>query len=106
MKAYYTFNWPTQWRFGVAEGVSYVDSITNIEQTEVDEKGYMPSNLLNYLDFSLDVNIGDLINVSDLKNVWVGYSLHHRSAIFEKASQFGRIKGGSNYNTLYLQYHF
>lgn len=106
MKAYYTFNWPTQWRFGVAEGVSYVDSITNIEQTEMDEKGYTPSNLLNYLDFSLDVNIGDLINVSDLKNVWVGYSLHHRSAIFEKASQFGRIKGGSNYNTLYLQYHF
>ncbi|MDF5089150.1 MipA/OmpV family protein, partial [Vibrio parahaemolyticus] len=39
-------------------------------------------------------------------NMWVGYSLHHRSAIFESASQFGRIKGGSNYNTIYFQFEF
>ena len=34
------------------------------------------------------------------------HSKHHRSAIFETASHFGRIKGGSNYNTVYLQWHF
>lgn len=62
IKAYYTFNWPTQWRFGVAEGMSYIDNITYIEGTEMEEKGYTPSNLLNYLDFSLDVNVGDLFN--------------------------------------------
>ncbi len=106
IKAYYTFNWPTQWRFGVAEGMSYIDNITYIEGTEMEEKGYTPSNLLNYLDFSLDVNVGDLFNQKDWDNMWVGYSLHHRSAIFENASQFGRIKGGSNYNTIYFQYEF
>ncbi|WP_367988826.1 MipA/OmpV family protein [Vibrio sp. NTOU-M3] len=106
IKAYYTFNWPTTWRFGVAEGMSYVDNITYIEQTEMDEKGYTPSNLLNYLDFSFDVNAGDLFNNSDFKHVWFGYSLHHRSAIFEKSSQYGRIKGGSNYNTIYVQFDF
>lgn len=47
-----------------------------------------------------------VVNANDLNNVWIGYSLHHRSAIFEKASQYGRIKGGSNYNTLYLQVDF
>ncbi|ASI96588.1 MipA/OmpV family protein [Vibrio rotiferianus] len=106
IKAYYTFNWPTKWRFGVAEGMSYIDNITYIEDTEMEEKGYTASNLLNYLDFSFDVNVGDLFNQKDWENMWVGYSLHHRSAIFESASQFGRIKGGSNYNTIYFQYDF
>ncbi|MDN3613795.1 MAG: MipA/OmpV family protein [Vibrio gallaecicus] len=106
IKAFYTFDWPTQWRFGLAEGMSYVDSITYIEAKEMEEKGYTASHLLNYLDISLDVNVGDLINEKDLDNLWVGYSIHHRSAIFENASQFGRIKGGSNYNTIYVQYEF
>ncbi|OLQ87748.1 MltA-interacting MipA family protein [Vibrio ponticus] len=106
IKAYVNFDWPTRWRFGFAEGLSYIDNITYVEASEMAEKGYTPSHLLNYLDFSLDVNVGDLVNDSDWKNVWVGYSLHHRSAIFEKASQFGRIKGGSNYNTVYVQFNF
>ncbi|EJG1639258.1 MipA/OmpV family protein [Vibrio sp. B513a] len=106
IKAYYTVNWPTTWRFGVAEGVSYIDSITYIEGTEMEDKGYTPSKLLNYLDFSFDVNVGDLFNQKSWNNMWVGYSLHHRSAIFESASQFGRIKGGSNYNTIYFQFEF
>lgn len=106
IKAFYTFNWPTKWRFGVAEGMSYVDSMTYIENEEMKSKGYKPSHLLNYLDFSVDVNLGDLINNRDFDNMWFGYSIHHRSAIFESASQYGRIKGGSNYNTLYLQIDF
>ncbi|UPQ88969.1 MipA/OmpV family protein [Vibrio sinaloensis] len=106
IKAYYTFEWPIQWRFGVAEGLSYIDSLTYIEYEEMKRKGYEPSKLLNYLDFSVDVNVGDLFNQPDYNHVWFGYSLHHRSAIFEKASQFGRIKGGSNYNTLYVQIDF
>ncbi len=106
IKAYYTFDWPTKWRFGIAEGMSYIDNVTYIEDIEMEEKGYTPSNLLNYLDFSFDLNVGSLLNQKVLNNMWVGYSLHHRSAIFEKASQFGRIKGGSNYNTMYFQYEF
>ncbi|WP_275724341.1 MipA/OmpV family protein [Vibrio furnissii] len=106
IKAYYTFDWPTQWRFGVAEGMSYIDHITYIEKTEMDRKGYTASHLLNYLDFSFDVNVGDLFNQPTWKQVWLGYSLHHRSAIFEKSSQYGRIKGGSNYNTVYVQFTF
>lgn len=106
IKAYANISWPTKWRFGVAEGLSYINNITYIEQTEMDEKGYRPSELLNYLDFSVDVNLGDLFNYKEWNGVWLGYSIHHRSAIFEKASQYGRIKGGSNYNTVYLQFDF
>ncbi|MCJ8318397.1 MAG: MipA/OmpV family protein [Colwellia sp.] len=106
VKAYVTIPWPTKWRIGVAEGLSYVSDLTYIEATEMEEKGYKGSELLNYIDVSFDINIGDLFNSRSLEHVWLGYSLHHRSAIFESASQFGRIKGGSNYNTVYLQFDF
>lgn len=106
IKAYYTFDWPTRWRFGLAEGISYIDNVTYVEATDMQEKGYAPSRLLNYLDLSLDVNIGDLFDRSKWRDIWVGYSLHHRSGIFEKSSQYGGIKGGSNYNTVYMQLGF
>lgn len=106
IKAYYTIPWPVRWRLGVAEGLSYVSDVTYIERVEMEEKGYRPSELMNSLDFSVDINLGDIFNVNALKETWLGYSIHHRSSIFESASQFGRIKGGSNYNTVYLQFDF
>jgi outer membrane protein len=105
IKAYYTFPLPWKVRFGFAEGISYIDEVTYIEQTEMDEKGYRSSNFLNYLDFSLDLHLGDVFG-EKLDQIWLGYSIHHRSAIFESSSRFGRIKGGSNYNSVYLQWHF
>jgi len=106
LKGYYTFKSPITWRSGIAIGLSYASDISFIEQKEMDEKGLRSSNLMSYLDFSLDVALDDLFNSKSMKNWWLGYSIHHRSAIFESSSAFGRIKGGSNYNTLYLQYHF
>ena len=105
IKAYYTIPLPWEVRFGVAEGISYVNEVTYIEQTEMDEKGYRSSQLLNYLDFSLDLHLGDIFG-EKLDDIWLGYSIHHRSAIFESSSRFGRIKGGSNYNSVYLQWHY
>nr|MDT0251016.1 MipA/OmpV family protein [Endozoicomonas sp.] len=106
IKAYYNFAWPVRWRLGVAEGMSYISNLTYIEKNEMDEKAYNPSKLMNALDLSLDANLGDLTTIKELDTAWFGYSLHHRSSIFERASHFGRIKGGSNYNTIYLQWHF
>ncbi|OEG74895.1 MltA-interacting MipA family protein [Shewanella colwelliana] len=106
IKAFYTFELGPRFRLGVAEGLSYVSSLTHIEGSEIEEKGYKPSKLLNYLDFSLDLNMGDLFNSHNMRNMWLGYAIHHRSGIFETSSAFGRIKGGSNYQTIYLQWHF
>lgn len=106
IKAYYTIDWPVRWRIGAAEGLSYASDVTYIEASEMERKGYRPSELMNFLDFSIDINLGDIFNVNALNETWLGYSIHHRSAIFESASQFGRIKGGSNYNTVYIQFDF
>jgi outer membrane protein len=107
IKAYYTLPIPrVRVRAGIAEGFSYITKVTWIERTNNAKKGYIPSNLLNYLDFSLDVSLGDIFRTDMARGIWLGYSIHHRSAIFETAQHFGRISGGSNYQTLYLQYEF
>jgi outer membrane protein len=106
IKAYYTFNWPITWRLGAAEGASYASQVTYIEETELNKKDYEVSKLMNYLDFSVDINLSKLFGCKGPSTLWLGYAIHHRSAIFETASHFGRIKGGSNYNTVYLQWHF
>jgi len=105
MKAYLTIPWPFRWRIGMAEGLSYINHITYIEQEVYDRKDYVPVNLLNYLDFSLDFNIGDIFS-DKLKNIWLGYNVHHRSGIFEKSQQYGSVNVGSNYYSVYLQYDF
>lgn len=107
IKAFYTFEFGPRWRVGLAEGLSYVSSVTYIEGSELEGKDYgNTSKLLNYLDFSFDVNLGDVFDNPNMAKLWLGYSVHHRSGIFETSSAFGRIKGGSNYQTVYLQWHF
>ncbi len=104
IKAYYTVPWPIRWRIGAAEGASWIDEVTYIERVDMEEKGYRPSQWMNYIDLSLDLNVGDLFGVESWEGLWFGASVHHRSSIFESASQFGRIKGGSNYPSIYLQW--
>lgn len=106
MKAYYNLYWPVHWRVGLAEGLSYVSTVTNIEQREMDQKGYRASKLVNFLDFTLDLSLGDTFGVKSIDDLYFGIGVHHRSSIFESSSAFGRIKGGSNYISTYLQYHF
>jgi len=106
IKTYYTFDWPSKWRGGIGTGFSYAAKVSYIEQLEMAQKGYENIKWLLYLDLSLDMNLGDLFHIKAMDDIWLGYSLHHRSGIFGTSSMFGRIKGGSNYNTISLQYHF
>lgn len=106
IKIFYTIPLPVRLRLGAAEGVSYVNTIPYVEETQLGKKGYKPSKLLNFLDFSADLNLGDITGGEMMKHWWLGYGIHHRSAIFESAQHFGRIKGGSNFQTVYLQWHY
>lgn len=106
IKGYYTFGQSLRARLGIAEGVSFINDVTYIESSELFQKGYRTSQMMNFIDVSFDLNIGDVFDMEQLRSFWVGYSIHHRSSIFETAQQFGRIKGGSNYNTIYLQIDF
>jgi len=66
IKAYYTINWPVRWRLGLAEGLSYISDVSYIEASEMERKGYRPSELMNYIDFTVDIKLGDIFNVNAL----------------------------------------
>lgn len=106
IKFYYTIPLPVRIRLGAAEGVSWVTDVPYREEQNLTAKGFTPSQALNYLDFSVDLNLGDITPGEALDKLWLGYYIHHRSAMFKSAQQFGRIKGGSNFQAIYLQYHF
>ena len=103
-KFFYTIPLPWRFRFGATEGISYIDSITYYEENSIATDNFTPSRLLNYVDLSIDVNLGDVLHSTTLKDLWLGYAVHHRSGIGGHSTTFGNLRGGSNFNTLYFQW--
>ncbi|MEM9315316.1 MAG: MipA/OmpV family protein [Pseudomonadota bacterium] len=93
-------------RIGFAEGLSYAGSVPAIEKQKAEEKNRRTSHLINYLEFSVDVSVGDVLGADDLRNLFFGFYVHHRSGIFASANIYGNVYGGSNVNALYLEWEF
>ena len=105
LKAYWNFHpWDQTIRLGLGEGVSYAFGIPYVEQLEAEAEGDNNSHFLNYLDISLDVDIGRLIRYNPLKETYLGYALKHRSGIYGAINSVHR--GGSNYNLFYIEHKF
>ena len=107
-KAYFSkFPWShiVRTRVGLGEGISYAERIPIVEKENVESKNRSASHLLNYLDWSWDVNLGDVFKQKSLKGCYLGWSVHHRSGIFASSDLFGNVNGGGNVNTLYVQCH-
>ncbi|GEM_PF-1437754 len=105
---YRRFPWSdkVETRLGFAEGLSYADSVPAIEKEKAEEKDRRTSHLINYLEFSLDVSVGDVFRKENLENLFFGFYVHHRSGIFASANLYGNVYGGSNVNALYLEWEF
>jgi outer membrane protein len=106
IKMLYTIPLPWRVRLGAAEGVSWVTHVPYREEENLSAKGYQTSQYLNYLDFSAELNLGDITPGKALDRLWLGYYIHHRSAIYKTAQQFGRIRGGSNFQSVSLTWNF
>jgi outer membrane protein len=105
IKAFYNIDFlANRVRFGFGEGVSYTTSVLEAERYESLQDGYNTSNFLNYLDISLDFDIGKLIHYKPMHETYFGILLKHRSGIF---GLINNVKhGGSNYNSIYLEKNF
>jgi outer membrane protein len=95
-----------QTRIGFAEGLSYAGSVPALEKRKAEERDRRTSHLINYLEFSLDVSVGDIFKVDRLRNLFIGWYVHHRSGIFASANLYGNVYGGSNVNAFYLEWEF
>ena len=106
MKAIYSgFPWSdrVKTRLGLGVGLSAAQRVPYIEATSQAANGKPASRLLNYLDPSIDVSIGDLIGVRSLKDTYLGFGVSHRSGIFGGSRLLGNVNGGSNYIYTYLE---
>ena len=107
MKAfYYGFPWSerVRTRLGFGVGVSYAQKVPYVEQRDQALRGRNSSKLLNYLDPSIDVSVGDLFGVRTLRETYFGFGVSHRSGIFGTSQLLGNVNGGSNYIYSYLEW--
>ena len=109
IKAYfYGFPWDARLRtrFGLGVGLSYAKEIPFSEQRDLEAGGSSTSHLLQVLDPTVDINVGDLFNSRSLRNTYVGAGVSHRSGIFGSSQLLGNVSGGSNYIYGYVESSF
>jgi outer membrane protein len=91
-------------RLGFGVGVSYAQQVPFVELRDQVARGRNSSRLLNYLDPSIDISLGDLIGIKPMRDTYVGLGVSHRSGIFGNARLFGNVNGGSNYIYSYIEW--
>lgn len=102
---YYGFPWSkyVKTRFGMGQGLSWVDRVPALEQRDIAKKNPNTSRLLSALDVSIDVSVGDIVRYKPLQETYFGVAVIHRSGIFGSADIFNDVDGGSNYISLYVE---
>jgi hypothetical protein len=108
IKAYYNLDFlNNRVRIGLAEGFSYTSRILEVEYDEVNEDPNDISSsarFLNYLDISVDFDVGKLIHYKPMYDTYIGYLIKHRSGIGGLINNVDH--GGSNYNSFYIEKNF
>jgi MipA family protein len=100
MKAYWHgFPWShrVKTRVGFGFGVSLANRVPYQERVSLEERGRQTSKLLNYLDPSIEVSLGDIIGKPSMRETYLGLGVSHRSGIFASSKLLGEVNGGSNY---------
>nr|WP_051984211.1 MipA/OmpV family protein [Polaromonas sp. CG_9.11] len=106
MKAFYSgFPWSdrVKTRLGMGVGVSLAQRAPYIEASSQAQAGKPVSRMLNYLDPTIDVSLGDLVGSRALKDTFIGVGVSHRSGIFGSSRLLGNVSGGSNYLYTYVE---
>jgi outer membrane protein len=88
----------------VSEGISYVSDIPLVERQEADFDNDNTSRVLNYLELSIDFDVGRLIRYKPMEDFYAGFFIKHRSGIFGLIN--GVEEGGNNYLMLSLEKNF
>ncbi len=103
---YYGFPWAerVRTRLGFGVGLSYASRVPFVELRDQIARGRNSSRVLNYLDPTVDVSVGDIIGVKSLKDTYLGLGVSHRSGIFGTSQFLGNVNGGSNYIYSYVEF--
>ena len=103
---YWGFPWnkSVRTRVGFGAGISYAQAVPFTEQVSQAERGRNTTKLLQYLDPTIDVSVGDLFGSKKLHETYFGFGVSHRSGIFGMAKLYDNVNGGSNYIYTYVEW--
>ena len=103
---YWGFPWSdrVRTRVGFGAGLSYAQAVPFAEAQSQAERGRNTSKLLQYLDPTIDVSVGDLFGSKKLRETYFGLGVSHRSGMFGMAQLFDNVNGGSNYIYTYVEW--
>lgn len=91
-------------RFGAGNGLSYASDIPLVEKMEAEFDKDHQSRLLNYMEFTFDVDMGRLVSYRPLRDTFLGFLIKHRSGIKGRINDVR--EGGYNYNMIYIEKNF
>jgi outer membrane protein len=106
VKAFYTgFPWSdrVKTRLGLGAGVSLAQRVPYTEAPNAATGPKPASRILQSLDPTIDVSVGDLLGYRALKETYFGFGVSHRSGIFSSSRLLGNVNGGSNYIYTYIE---
>ena len=104
VKAYYNLDiFSNHLRLGFGEGLSLAENIPVVEFYDASFGQEPTSKLLNYLDISIDIELGPLLSIPSLNDAYLGYTIKHRSGVL---GLFNGVYGGSNYNMISFEKNF
>jgi MipA family protein len=107
LKAFY---WGFPWsgrvrtRIGFGGGLSYAQRVPFVEARDQASRNRNTSKLLQYVDPTIDVSVGDLFGSKGLRETYFGLGASHRSGIFGMAQIFDNVNGGSNFIYSYVEW--
>ncbi len=102
---FYGFPWShrVNTRIGMGAGISYANHVPSPEVTSQARRERPTSKLLNYLDPTIDISLGDLFGNPRMRQTYFGLGISHRSGIFASSRLLGSVNGGSNYIYAYVE---
>lgn len=90
-------------RWGFGFGVSYAQEVPILEQRKQGERDRNTSQLLNYLEMTVDFPVRRFSKSRRLENCYVGLTNMHRSGIFGTADLFDNVFGGADWIMAHLE---
>ena len=107
LKAYY---WGFPWsgrvrtRIGFGAGLSYAQHIPYSEAIDQQRSGSSGTKLIQYLDPTIDISVGDIFGWKEHRDTYVGFGVSHRSGVFRAVQLYDNVYGGSNYIYTYVEW--
>jgi outer membrane protein len=91
-------------RVDFSEGLSNALDVPYYESIDTRRKNDgRDSSLMNFLGFSLGISLGDLTGQASFADCYGGLYVYHRSGVFGLVDDFNHVRGGSNYESVYLE---